>query len=183
METLPKDVRMEIALDLSPPDLIRFCTTETKQNKEICESETFWRQKLEKDYPEELLYFYDNNIPVNNPKKLYIDKFTFLSSEIENYVDEFIHLFLEKISKYLTKQYKEDLFNVIFDVYSQILKEKAFDEDEIDEIVSYSKIGDFVFGQEEEWMESSNNFISYLISKEISARTKRRLVKKYIGKK
>ena len=94
-----------------------------------------------------------------------------------------IDLFLEKISKYLTKQYKEDLYKVIFDVYSQILKEKAYDEDEIDEIVSYSKIGDFFFGQEEEWMESATNFINFLISKEITDKHKRKWVKEHIGKK
>lgn len=36
MEKLPKDVVSEMALNLSQPDLINFCLTSTKQNKEIC---------------------------------------------------------------------------------------------------------------------------------------------------
>jgi hypothetical protein len=49
METLPKDVRIEIAMNLKPYELINFCVTEKKQSKEICESEFFWRRKLQRD--------------------------------------------------------------------------------------------------------------------------------------
>ena len=162
METLPKDVRMKIALDLSPPDLVRFCVTETKQNKEICGSETFWRQKLEKDYPEEFLNFYQTGIPVKNPKATYIRNFTRISEEIEDFTEEFIEVIIdENIGKYLNKKYREDLFKIFFDIYTQALLAMYDDYD----IVENSGLKEMVFNVDvdyEEWINLTVGFINNL---------------------
>ena len=61
METLPKDILFEIALELSGKDLIQLCKT-SKKYKYICDSNIFWRKKIYKDY----------NLNVsNNPKYIY----------------------------------------------------------------------------------------------------------------
>jgi len=49
METLPKDVLFELALELPGKDLIALCQT-SKKYKYICDSQNFWRRKLQKDF-------------------------------------------------------------------------------------------------------------------------------------
>ena len=137
MQTLPKDVRMKIALDLSPPDLVKFCLSEKKQDREICGSETFWMQKLEKDYPEEFLDFYTRGIPVQNPKGIYMRRFTYISKQIEDFIEEFINRIIGRnLNKYLNKQYREDLFKIFFDIYTEALvpKSDVYDIIEISEL-------------------------------------------------
>ena len=53
MNNLPKDVTVEIALNLRPADLVKFCSVNRKTNSHICDSKDFWRRKLIKDYPDE----------------------------------------------------------------------------------------------------------------------------------
>ena len=62
METLPKDVKRKLALNLSPPDLIRFCATSVDLHADICKSDEFWRLKLEKDYPKMFRYYQKHNM-------------------------------------------------------------------------------------------------------------------------
>lgn len=121
METLPKDVRIELAMNLSPPDLINFCATEKKQSLEICASKDFWRKKLEKDYPEEFLDFYAMGQPIANPKDVYIRRFTEISRRIEEFIPEFLQKFFgNPFVKYLGKDYKKDLYNSIFSLYQEL---------------------------------------------------------------
>ena len=111
MEKLPKDIAIEMALNLSPPDLINFCSASKTQNR-VCNSDYFWRKKLEKDYPEELLEFYETGSPIANPRQVYINKFTFLSRQIEGFVEEFIEkMFNKNFSKFLTSEYKKELYS------------------------------------------------------------------------
>lgn len=61
METLPKDILIELALYLPGQDLLSLCRSSKKYNY-ICESNTFWRKKLLTDY----------NINENHsPKQIY----------------------------------------------------------------------------------------------------------------
>lgn len=84
METLPPDVLRKIALEMSPPDLIKFCSTEKRMNVNICDSKDFWLKKLEIDYPEALIITYRDGLPLINPKRTYIRKFTEVSKLIES---------------------------------------------------------------------------------------------------
>jgi len=139
MERLPKDVTFKIALDLSPQDLINFCVTEKKKFKNICDSENFWRLKLEKDYPE--LY---KRIPkpVKDPKRRYIKEFTFVSRNIEQTINGiitgfYLDVFYKNVVKYLDlAKYQKDLYEIIYKVYkklniNQLINIKELDLDEI----------------------------------------------------
>jgi hypothetical protein len=127
MDSLPKDVLSEMALNLSPPDLIKFCATAKRQNKSICESETFWRRKLERDYPEEFLEFYQKGVPVKNPKAVYIKRFTFFWKKIEEFAENFIdEVFTTGFKKFLTEEYRQELFKAIYDIFEV---SKKMDED------------------------------------------------------
>ncbi len=127
MESLPKDVTMEMALNLSPPALINFCTSSKKSNQ-VCNSDSFWRRKLEKDYPKE---FYKTEKPIVNPKQIYIYMFTFISRQIE----EFMKIFLSKIFapfsyNFLTSEYKKELSSKIYEIYQQSEDYENKDENE-----------------------------------------------------
>lgn len=50
MEQLPKDVLIEIALNLNAIDLLNFCKLQKRETQAICQNENFWRRKLVKDY-------------------------------------------------------------------------------------------------------------------------------------
>ena len=52
LSKLSKDLLIELALELSLPDLLRLCQSSKRNNKLLCESDTFWRRKLAKDYPD-----------------------------------------------------------------------------------------------------------------------------------
>ena len=69
MDYLPKDVTVEIALNLKPADLVKFCSVNRKTNSRICDSKDFWRRKLVKDYPEEMKEIEDTVL--DNPKKIH----------------------------------------------------------------------------------------------------------------
>jgi len=185
MDTLPKDVISEMALNLSPPDLISFCASSKKQNKIICQSETFWRRKLEKDYPEEYLDFYETGIPIKNPRQVYINRFTFISREIENFVDEFIEIVFPNFKNFLNKEYKYQLFKAIYSIYEetkQLEKNDDYEDKSHDIITTY--IYKFI-PEGMEFQEDEKNpevfiptFIDYLLIHDSVNKEKRKLVRK-----
>jgi hypothetical protein len=50
METVPKNVMINLALKLNFKDIKSLCLTSTRFNEIICESKIFWRKKLIKEY-------------------------------------------------------------------------------------------------------------------------------------
>ena len=52
METASKDVSFTIALNLKLPDLLRWCSSNSKINRDVCNNDNVWRSKLLKDYPD-----------------------------------------------------------------------------------------------------------------------------------
>jgi hypothetical protein len=183
METLPKDVRMELAMNLSPPDLINFCATEKKQSLEICGSKDFWRRKLEKDYPEEFLDFYEYGTPIPNPKDTYIRRFTETSKRIEEFIPEFLQKFFGVLFvKYLGKDYRKDLYDTIFSIYQELsnLNGITIDEDiRLNRIVD--EIGPILPFNTREYdpdpYELIDRFIEDLIFTDLANRTKLNFVK------
>lgn len=77
METIDKNVLRLIALELDLPSLLRFCQSDKFKNQEICESNIFWRLKLNRDYPETISKF--NDLPNVNYKKIYVSMYNNLS--------------------------------------------------------------------------------------------------------
>ena len=133
METLPKDVAIEMALNLSPADLIRFCSASKAQNR-ICNSRDFWRRKLKKDYPEVLKA--EGEI-IENPKEIYIQKFTYISRSLERLQEKIIaKSFPHKFSKYLTDEYRKDLYFSLYLIYEMIKNEdEEYEDDEYTYVV------------------------------------------------
>lgn len=52
METASKDVLFTISLNLKLPDLLRWCSSNSKINRDVCNNDNVWRSKLLKDYPD-----------------------------------------------------------------------------------------------------------------------------------
>ena len=107
MEKLPKDLKRKLALELSPSDLIGFCASNRELNRDICQSNEFWRLKLEVDYPEVFPYFRKYGKVLTDPKRTYIKKFTELSKPI----DEFLNRYPEN--------WRRRLYNDIYDLYEK----------------------------------------------------------------
>ena len=127
MESLPKDVAIEMALNLSPPDLINFCATSKTQNR-VCNSNDFWRRKLEKDYPEVLK---TTDKIIEYPREVYIYKFTYVSRSLEKLQEKIItKSFPYRFSRYLTDEYRKDLYMSLYLIYEMV---KNNQDDEIDE--------------------------------------------------
>ena len=184
MESLPKDVAIEMALNLSAPDLISLCSTSKTQNR-ICNSNDFWRRKLEKDYPEELLQFYQTGEPVDNPKQVYVNKFTFLSRKIEEFVEELIEkIFNKNFAKFLTGEYKKEIYSRLYKIYEDA-KINKYGNADIDEITlhyleDHVPIGSLFNDNEALDLESIvKPFIEYLIATESINQTKKKLIREY----
>ena len=124
MENLDIHGRREIILNLAPSDLIKYCSVNKKANKEICDSDSFWRRKLEKDYPEEMIEVRKKGIKViKNPKKIYMRRFTSVAYKIEKFIPVLINFhFGERYNQFLSKEYKEELFKGIYTGYENIKK-------------------------------------------------------------
>lgn len=54
MELNPDVLRM-LALELDLPSIVKFCKTNKTVNRVVCENNTFWRNKLYKDFPDALV--------------------------------------------------------------------------------------------------------------------------------
>ena len=67
METLPRDIVSVIALELDLPDILNYCLS--KSNFNICNNESFWIRKLDKDF--RITY----NKGFGSAKKYYLKKF------------------------------------------------------------------------------------------------------------
>ena len=52
METSSKDVLFTIALNLDLPSLLKWCSSNSRINKNVCQNDNVWRSKLLNDYPD-----------------------------------------------------------------------------------------------------------------------------------
>jgi Leucine-rich repeat (LRR) protein len=52
METASKDVLFTIAMNLRLPDLLKWCSSNSRLNRDICNNDNVWRSKLLRDYPD-----------------------------------------------------------------------------------------------------------------------------------
>src|SRR5688572_4507006 len=120
MNTLPKDVTIEIALNLKPADLIKFCSVNRKANNLICDSKDFWRRKLVRDYPEEMKEIEDKVL--NNPKKIYMKRFRYISKKIEEFMEQMITIIFEDFEKFLNDKYRTHAFDILYELYENFPK-------------------------------------------------------------
>ena len=73
VKELNRDTLPLLAVELDLPDILNFCRTSKKVNQFVCNNPSFWRQKINRDFPNRI---YDNDDFVrdmykNNPKRLY----------------------------------------------------------------------------------------------------------------
>ena len=126
MENLPKDVAIEMALNLSPVDLISLCSSSKTQNR-ICNSNNFWRRKLDRDYPGD----FASGTILTNPKELYIKRFTYVSRKIEEFMENIIkEAFPENFSRFLNTEYRKELYLKLYKLYEMVKNEEYKDEGE-----------------------------------------------------
>ena len=118
MNNLPKDVTVEIALNLKPADLVKFCSVNMKTNSRICDSKDFWRRKLIKDYPDEMKEIGDKIL--DNPKKVYMERFVYVSRKIEEFIDQMEIILFEDFRQYINEEYRQDLFNTLYELYENL---------------------------------------------------------------
>ena len=52
MENASKDVLFTIAMGLDLPNLLRWCSSNSRINKDVCQNDYLWRSKLLKDFPD-----------------------------------------------------------------------------------------------------------------------------------
>lgn len=51
MESLPRDVLVYLALELDLLDIVNLCKSNKKIDEKICKNHHFWRNKINRDYP------------------------------------------------------------------------------------------------------------------------------------
>ena len=88
IESLPLDLQRQLALDLSLDDLDNLCRTSRTLAK-ICNDETFWRLRLQQDFPNEFKIL-DKIRDVNNVtyKKIY-EIYHYLLRNFNKLLDKF----------------------------------------------------------------------------------------------
>ena len=57
MENASKDVLFTIAMNLELPGLLRWCSSNSKIHRSVCQNDDVWRSKLLKDYPKDYQKF------------------------------------------------------------------------------------------------------------------------------
>ena len=125
LEQLPKDVLIEIALNLDAPNLINFCKIQKRQNQAICQNEHFWRQKLLKDYPN-----YESILSGKWKKfrNKYIRMYKFYQS-INSWIQDFLYRFYGESQEYMLchcnnninkNKYFRDFRNAFVDMYLEL---------------------------------------------------------------
>ena len=66
MEKLNKDELFLLAIELDLPSLLNFCLTSKRFNEVICKKESFWVNKLDRDYSN-----YKENFNDKTPREKY----------------------------------------------------------------------------------------------------------------
>jgi hypothetical protein len=128
MESLPADVLMEIALKMDAPELFKFCQSQKRSNRVICNNVIFWRKKLLKDFPNYSQVFPERLDSLKEEYKRIVQ----FHSRIENDIKNFLK-FLGPMKKYLGKEYFTDFKNALIKIYLEVSAIK--DEDERSDMI------------------------------------------------
>ena len=100
-----RDLLVEMALNLSLPELVNLCRTSKQINRDLCDSKYFWLRKLKKDYGVTRI----DQDPKNVYRKIYENKEfcenigSFLPSEI----------FLQRLPDFLINQRDPIVYNYL----------------------------------------------------------------------
>lgn len=137
MERFDKNLLRLMAIELDMPSLIKFCKTNKRINKEVCQSQDFWRNKLNKEFPNTIGKFY-----IADFRKIYL---SLINKEVHTY-----YIFISQENK------QEDNLPKIFDYIKETpineedydLAEKLYPDfsERMGEENSFKIVGDFPHG-------------------------------------
>ena len=111
MDKLSKDELYVLALHLDLPDLLRLCKIHSKFYRKICNDETVWRRKIERDFPNvkledliaeireksykeiyTLLYFDKVSYRLRDLNYMYLDKEAEVTVNEDTFIPEYLYL-------------------------------------------------------------------------------------------
>lgn len=125
METLPKDILVEITLKLELPDVLNLCFSKKIFNQRIFENYIFWSKILKKDF--------NINYNKNNSRNIYKEVNVKFKNAIKSIFDKgypsklrkhliesgYINEFKKEISNYLGPYYEKTIFtDDLEDIYT-----------------------------------------------------------------
>ena len=102
MEIIPKDVVEKITNELSPQDFINYCRS---MKSSVCKSNEVFFRRMQRDFP-----FMNFSSSRNDAKKVYLKIFSEFSEIAEKVTKITLDANGESFSKYLTLEYKKDLY-------------------------------------------------------------------------
>jgi hypothetical protein len=135
-EKLDKNLLRLLAIDLDIPSLIKFCKTNKRINKEVCESKDFWRNKLHKEFPNTIGKFSKDfkRIYFSLLNKEVIKYYIFISAQNEEYGN------IPKIYDYIKRTpLTEEDYEMVEKLYPDF-------SERMGEGQSFTVIGDFPAG-------------------------------------
>jgi hypothetical protein len=139
MEVLPKDVKEKIINELSPSEFVKFCSSEA--DKSFCDKNEVWLRRFRKDFTFLASYFSDLSVDAKNR---YLEVFRRVSENAEKLSKIILDSF-GKFQKYLTKEYKDELYKQYYLYTMQsleyILDQEARDRDNIEAFTSDYGLG------------------------------------------
>ena len=130
-EDLPHDIKRQIALEFPAPYLIELCTKYPQIGKGVCESNDFWRLKLQRDFPTYFKYFTDHNISIKNPKNAYMRKVAYISENLE-YISN-------KHFPHFTDSERKVMFVRLYNFYQEVLNKNIAPDEIFHDRLSDSK--------------------------------------------
>ena len=114
MNTLPKDVYVEILLKLPLGDVLNFCLTAKRYN--VMNNENFWRRKMGKDGYKDLFSKY---IPSQKEKyKLAHSDHRLIIREMDSYFEHSLGTFSQYVN---VEKYKKDFLSAVYEFREDIL--------------------------------------------------------------
>jgi hypothetical protein len=140
MNKLPKDMVEKISSELNPGELINFCAgASLNENvKRVCNSDEFWIVRLKRDFS--YLFSLFPSLKVN-PKNKYLELFSKLSKISEDLSEKVFESF-GSFKKYVTAEYKKDLYNYFYNYILDIIK-YITDVEDVEDAVFGNDLGDF----------------------------------------
>jgi hypothetical protein len=116
MEKLPKDMIEKLIDDLTPQELINFCTANINSDnlnvKRVCNSNDFWIKRFNKDFT--IIVPFINDLSTN-AKRRYLEVFSKISKKAEEITNLILKAY-EDFAMYLNTQYKEDLYRHFYNI-------------------------------------------------------------------
>jgi len=152
IKSLPKDVLEKLTNDMKPDDLIRFCKSQASENlKNLCKNNSFWNRRFNKDFGFMSSFISDLS---TNSKKRYLQIFTMVSRLAEMLIRNTMY-FMKNIEKYLTKEYKEDLYLVFYKYILESIEFILKQNEDLDEDKYLDLLDDF-------WYKNREKFFSMI---------------------